>query len=583
MIKKLNNLFHRSAHSWFLRMGSVSLIVVAATLLVVFTARAVTILSVSGYADHSYGSAVLAEPTDGRAESKLWWNDGLWWGNLYNPQAGEYQIYKLDWNTQTWVTTNITTDDRESSRADVLWDQANSKLYVASHFKLENPSQVTGRDNWGRLYRYSYNTTTNSYSLDAGFENNSVIVNQDKTRALVLDKDSTGRLWVTYVSRLNGSATEYKVYLNYTTTSGDDVTWAIPFTLDSLGLTGGVVDQGATSSVVAFQDNEGPKIGVMWSNELDGKFYFASHLVSASPIDPTSWKMEPGLTAAIPYAANGHINIAKAPNGQLFIAIKTHATAVGEPLTALVARETDGTFSLHPVNPVESNDTRPIAVYYAGSNQPGDEFIYVFMVSDPSGGGVCYLRAQVVSPLKNISFDQRFCGNPGLAGAPQILADTTKYTNISDVTSTKQVLNETTDIVVLAADDVQDTYVHAVLNKPLPYVLSVLPKPNSSVPILGVLIRASFSKEMDATSFNSSTYYLKDSKDATVAGSITYYSTNRSAVFTPNALLKNGETYTVTLTAGVKDSLGQPLLNTPYTWKFTVTDTVRFYIPIVVR
>jgi hypothetical protein len=71
-------------------------------------------------------------------------------------------------------------------------------------------------------------------------------------------------------------------------------------------------------------------------------------------------------------------------------------------------------------------------------------------------------------------------------------------------------------------------------------------------------------------------------KDGIVAGH-TYYSSNRSEIFTPKASLKNGETYTVTLTSGVKDSFGQPLFNTPYTWKFTVTDTARFYIPIVVR
>jgi hypothetical protein len=52
---------------------------------------------------------------------------------------------------------------------------------------------------------------------------------------------------------------------------------AFPFTLDLLPLAGAVVNQGV-SSVVAFR-MQGAKIGVIWSNEIDNKYYFASHLV----------------------------------------------------------------------------------------------------------------------------------------------------------------------------------------------------------------------------------------------------------------------------------------------------------------
>src|SRR5205809_305991 len=33
----------------------------------------------AGYRDFSYGTSGVAEPTGEKPESKLWWNDGLWW------------------------------------------------------------------------------------------------------------------------------------------------------------------------------------------------------------------------------------------------------------------------------------------------------------------------------------------------------------------------------------------------------------------------------------------------------------------------------------------------------------------------
>jgi hypothetical protein len=36
--------------------------------------------------------------------------------------------------------------------------------------------------------------------------------------------------------------------------------------------------------------------------------------------------------------------------------------------------------------------------------------------------------------LSSIVFNQRYCGDPGLSGAPQILADTKAYKKINNVT-----------------------------------------------------------------------------------------------------------------------------------------------------
>ena len=72
-------------------------------------------LSGAGYLDFSYGATVLNEPTAEKPESKLWWNDGFWWGSLYNDAAGEYRIYRLIWGTQTWEDTGVALEAFHSS------------------------------------------------------------------------------------------------------------------------------------------------------------------------------------------------------------------------------------------------------------------------------------------------------------------------------------------------------------------------------------------------------------------------------------------------------------------------------------
>jgi hypothetical protein len=86
-----------------------------------------------GYADFNYGATVVSAPTGEKPESKLWWNDGLWWGDLFSPAANSYHIYRLNLSTQTWVDTGTAIDDRPSTKGDALWDTATQKLYVVSH------------------------------------------------------------------------------------------------------------------------------------------------------------------------------------------------------------------------------------------------------------------------------------------------------------------------------------------------------------------------------------------------------------------------------------------------------------------
>src|SRR5438128_1688503 len=85
---------------------------------------------------------------------------------------------------------------------------------------------------------------------DIGFQ---ATINNERSETLVIDRDSTGTLWATWV---RGG----RVYIARTT--GSDTQWGAPFTPAVKGST--TLSSDDISSVVAF----GPgKIGVMWSNQ----------------------------------------------------------------------------------------------------------------------------------------------------------------------------------------------------------------------------------------------------------------------------------------------------------------------------
>ena len=199
-------------------------------------------LTTAGYKDFSYDDTELPiteklnRITAEKPESKLWWNDGYWWGVLYNRDTDHYHIYRLNWGDNEWVDTGVQVDDRradpfalppklaENVRVDVLWDQATQKLYVASHIAKDNGSYTSDSQNRGNLFRYSYDANAQTYILDtlAGFLPNGIQMNKHKSSTLVLAKDSKGRLWSSFVARKQGE-TDYKALVTYS--NGDETIW----------------------------------------------------------------------------------------------------------------------------------------------------------------------------------------------------------------------------------------------------------------------------------------------------------------------------------------------------------------------
>lgn len=384
----------------------------------------------AGFRDFSYGTSGFSTPTGEKPESKLWWNDGFWWGSLWAHQSQEYRIFRFDPATQGWKDTGTVLDDRRSSKADVLWDESRQKLYVASHVFTEVGQPADNSVEWGRLYRFTYSRGTQTYTLDSGFPVN---VTQGRSKTLVLEKDSFGRLWVTYVE-------SGKVMVNRSMSS--DLDWGVPFVLpgSTEAVTVGSVD---LSSAVAFQ---GDKIGVMWSNQLADKTYFALHRDGDAD---TVWQAEetawPGSSCS-GVCTNDYLNLKSHGSGRVFAAHKTGLTEPDDPLVVLLVRQPTGTWEHHVFGRRLQNHGRPIVLLDEEHGR-----IYLF-ASRPEAGGAIYFKT---SDIDSIEFPEGF-------GEPFI--ESSGDTNIHNATSTKQNLSRNSGLLVIASDQDTRFYFHNFLN-----------------------------------------------------------------------------------------------------------------------
>jgi len=398
----------------------------------------------AGYRDFYFGTSVSSEPTYGKPQSKLWWHDGLWWGILWNSSTNRFEIYRFDIASQSWTSTNTAVDTRSGSKADALWD--GQRLYVASHSYTTSPAPTTTTSS-ARLYRYSYNSATKIYSLDV--PPGGINVNSSKSETLTLDKDSTGKLWVTWVEN-------QKVMINRSL--GNDLTWGAPFVLP---VQGNDTDPDDISTLVAFGGN---KIGVMWSNQADSTNYFAVHVDGDA--DETWQPREVAISGeGIGRVCDDYLNViaSRDGSGNLYAAALTNLSGSQAASIFILKRSVSGVWTRHAFATTNLNHSRPIVVL-SDENQR----LYVFARSTDTGPGIVYLKS---ASLSDLVF-------PAGLGTP-IMQSATDL-DITNPTSTKQVVNRASGILVLAADKDSRYYLHNYID-----LVSTAPKITSFAPAHG--------------------------------------------------------------------------------------------------
>jgi hypothetical protein len=472
--------------------GAVALLCLAAAA----PARAALVGTSSLDYGFDYGNTVSA-PTAEKPQSKAWVRDGTWFAAMWNKSApdtdgdgklGRYETFKLDRSTTPtrWQSEGVAIDERSKSSADTLWD--GSWLYVAT--AVRPCGTICPADEDTRILRYVWNGGT--FVQDTSFgaalrrdpaDGQSAVVGYGHRIAsgpienVVIDKDSQGRLWITYTKVDTDGF--HKVYVAHSDPGGGG-SWT-PYVLPAKDprnptapnpaatLKAGI--DGDTAALVAYKG----KIGVLWSHqnkstpELISRngMWFAYHDDNAAGEGEADWTTTRVVESAAD--ADDHINLKTFeadPSGQLFAVTKTSRTVTGDPLIVLHVLDRFGSWRQVTFGKVEDNHTRPILLIDRANRR-----LYVLATSGPtSGGGAIFYKH---APLDNpTAFLEPQTQNPGLGwpfmGDDATTATVAGTTEVNNATSTKQALDGRTDLVALAADDSVSPrrYWHNILDLP---------------------------------------------------------------------------------------------------------------------
>ncbi|HEY3020396.1 MAG TPA: hypothetical protein VGJ32_09390 [Solirubrobacteraceae bacterium] len=412
-----------------IRRATFALAVLASTVALAAPARAADV----GTAGPSFDPTTA--PTGQKPQSKLWFNDGVWWGVLYNTTAGGFQIYR-DVDGE-WTTTGTSVDSRDNVSVDALWDGTHLNAVSAR----EGATAAAGV----QYRRFSYDKATQSYTRDVG----PVTLTTYGVEAAVLDRDGAGRLWATWTHDAKPdpadlTAVDTKVEVAHAAI-GDDASWSAPFVLPrSTTVTGDDI-----SAIVRYAGH----VGVMYSNQTtDWNFTWITH-ADGDPVDQWS-----APTAALQGTelSDDHINLKALegdPAGQVFAAVKTSLNAASDPLVELLVLDDAGVWRQHTVFTVADDPTRPQLEL-----DPVRREIHVFATIGPccTGGRITVKTTS----LDNIAFD------PG-RGMP--LMTSALDTHLNNVTTTKQPIDKSMPFLpLLAGDDTTHRYWQNTLALPAP-------------------------------------------------------------------------------------------------------------------
>lgn len=507
-----------------------------------------------GFRDHSYGPAV--SPTAEKPQSKLWHAGGRWWGVLWDPAAKRYTIHGFNLATQAtnaWTSTGVTVDQRPHSQADALWDGQAQKLYVLTHLK----SGVSTADKGMRVQRFGFSGGVYQQELVHTVANAQV-------ESASLDKDSTGRLWVTYTASVSGG----RLVMVAHTTTGDSA-WTAPSVLP-VDAEAALTSSDDISTVVAYGDTGGRRIGVLWSNQRTSSIYFASH---ADGAPTTSWTMTTICRTSM--CPDDHLNIKSVDadaSGHVYAVVKTSLNDKSpripdDPLIVVYRLSPSGGWSSSTAWTVgEGNMTRPLIVLDSQNRQA-----HAFAAPCCSGGAIY---------RKQASFDDfTFPRGNGTV----FMRSAVSTEKINNPTSTKQTVNGSTGLLVLAGMNATREYVHNFL--PLdgsapppqdttpPTVVSRSPVSGGTDVPLSTTVTATFSEPLDPGTVSTATVRLTDETGATVLASVSYDDAARRVSLDPVDDLGHGE-HTVRISggaSGVKDPAGNAL-TADAVWSFTTVE-----------
>ncbi len=392
------------------------------------------------FADYQYGPPTPPgaggvidpdlSPTASKPQSKLWFAQGTWWGVLQVPNTTTTTIHAYDPNSQVWTDTGVVVDGRlVPTQADVLWDGANGKLYVASAGRNGTSSGI-------RVMRFRYDTATGKYVTDPGLPS---WCHQRRGRRGRGDRQG---LHGSSLGRLHRRRSRYghhtrRAVVRVKVSDAAQTGWSDPM---SPPVEGTFVDRDDIATVVAHDG----MVSVVWSSQNadvagNTAIYVAQHPDSALPAE--AWSASQRIFSG-PKAADDHISLASAegaPSGSVFAVVKTGRddsvpidTAAG--LVRVLVLRPSGVWESYVHSTVADGMTRPIILL-----EPAKNLLHVFATA-PVAGGVVYEKT---SPMDNVAFASG-------KGSPFIKLAAHDFVN--NPTSTKQNVTAASGMLVLASD-----------------------------------------------------------------------------------------------------------------------------------
>lgn len=289
----------------------------------------------------------------GKAQAKAAWVDGAWWAVLSSAKGMD--LMRLQGTT--WVQETVSggshLSDDPNMRADVIFD-GDELIVVAT-----NNSSI-------RLWVFQYSRP--SFRLRSGFP---VLVaggssaDPVATDVATVAQDSRGRLWVAYRAGTSG----YVKASTGVSASG----WTTFRAAIQFGYLGnGVSGEASNNAVVAFNDDTGPKIGVVWADQSappSNAYRFRWRSDSSTGLTINDWQPEEQIYASGDsgeHVANDQLSVVSF-EGRIFVAAKSDtspaSSAVGMDRFYLFVRSAAGVWAKQTLRRIErSGDTatRPV-------------------------------------------------------------------------------------------------------------------------------------------------------------------------------------------------------------------------------
>lgn len=361
-----------------------------------------------------------AEPPGRQLQSRLWAIDGRWFAAMIEPASRETRIFQLSADGSTWSDTGVLLDERPGVTVDALW--SGEHLYVAS--------VVPGRsrDDGVRVTRFSLDAA-GRFGLDPDFP---VTLTEPGAEAVSIARDSTGRLWTTFLA-------EGRLMVAWSTVN--EVIWSAPTPFDGAP---GPLDENDAAAVVTVGEGS---VGLVWSDRNASEIRFS---IRQDADEPEAWSEPEVAFDGLPLGELP-IAVAAGPDGTTWVGVETAVAddpeAVGsEPGAVALVRTAEGAWSSTLIAYVEERFGQPVPLV-----DPAGRRAFVVGVHPRHGGAV---------HLKQASFDRlEFETGRGLP----LIADA-RDPDLAHVTSTKQPVSLEEGFVVLAFDEETGTYSHAIVS-----------------------------------------------------------------------------------------------------------------------